>query len=210
MANDDKSNGYEEIAEAFIRARNQRIGGTTVREWSKTLSPGCPILDLGCGYGAPISQVLADEGFSLYGVDASATLLAAFRQRFPDAHAQCSPVEESDFFGRTFDAIIAWGLLFLLPAELQTIVLGRVAKALNPGGRFLFTASREVVRWNDSLTGRESVSLGAGAYANILAAEGLEVIGNASDEGENYYYFVVKLCREDPKPATIDLVPHKT
>jgi hypothetical protein len=26
----------------------------------------------------------------------------------------------------------------------------------------------------------------------MLAAEGLEVVGHASDEGENYYYFVVK------------------
>ncbi len=206
MSNDDRSNGYEEVAESFMRARNQRIGGGTVREWSKTLPAGCPILDLGCGHGAPISQVLADEGFSLYGVDASATLSAAFRQRFPEAHVQCSPVEASDFFGRTFDGAIAWGLLFLLPADLQTIVLGRVAKALNAGGRFLFTAPREVTTWNDSLTGRESVSLGADAYADILAAEGLEVVGNALDEGQNYYYFVFKL----PKPATIDLVPHKT
>jgi hypothetical protein len=35
----DKSNGYEQLAETFIRTRNRRIGAVTVREWSETLPP---------------------------------------------------------------------------------------------------------------------------------------------------------------------------
>jgi 2-polyprenyl-3-methyl-5-hydroxy-6-metoxy-1,4-benzoquinol methylase len=103
----DKSNGYEGIAEHFLRARNRRIGPANVREWCHTLVAGCAVLDLACGFGVPISQVLIEEGFDVYGVDASTTLIAEFRQRFPNAHAQCCAVEDSDFFDRTFDAIIA-------------------------------------------------------------------------------------------------------
>ena len=83
----DKSNGYEQVAERFISVRNPGIGASTVREWSTTLAPGSSILDLGCGHGAPISQVLINHGFAVYGVDASAKMIAAFRQRFPDALA---------------------------------------------------------------------------------------------------------------------------
>jgi hypothetical protein len=36
----DKSNGYEEMAKHFMRARNARIGPETVREWSKSLALG--------------------------------------------------------------------------------------------------------------------------------------------------------------------------
>src|ERR1700719_5419936 len=96
----DKSNGYEEFAEAFMSARNPRMGPAIIREWSLTLPRACPILDLGCGHGVPISEALIGAGFEVYGVDASATMIEAFRRRFPEVHAQCASVEDSDFFGR--------------------------------------------------------------------------------------------------------------
>lgn len=188
----DKSNGYEEIAEHFMAARNPRIGPSLVREWAKTLPPGASILDLGCGHGVPTSQTLIDEGFEIYGVDASAKLSAEFHKRFPHAHIECAAVEDSGFFSRTFDAAIAWGLMFILPLESQRLVIRKVARALKPGGKFLFTSPGEPVTWNDSLTGRESSSPGAEWYRQTLQDEGLLVTDGKLDEGENYYYFVTK------------------
>jgi len=188
----DKSNGYEEAAKHFMAARNRRIGSATVRAWSRTLAPATAILDLGCGHGMPISQVLVDEGFTICGIDASARLIAEFRRHFPSAQTECSAVEESEFFGRQFDAIVAWGLMFLLPGEVQSEVIHKVARALNSGGKFLFTSTKEAVNWRDSITGRESVSLGAERYRQILLAAGLSLEGEDSDEGENHYYFAVK------------------
>jgi len=191
----DKSNGYEQIAETFMRARNPRIGPVTVREWSRTFPPATSILDLGCGYGLPITQVLIDQGFVVYGVDASLKLITAFRERFPNAFAECAAVEDSEFFCRTFDGIIAWGLMFLLAPDVQRAVIGKVARALNPGGRFLFTSPMKAVTWSDALTERTSISLGAEAYEQVLRAEGLLLTGEAVDEGENYYYFASKPCQ---------------
>src|SRR5258708_7507914 len=152
--------GYEEISERFVSVRNPVIGVETVREWSRTLPRGSSILDLGCGHGVPISQALVNAGFAVYGVDASAKMIAAFRKRFPDAPAECAAVEDSAFFNLKFDGVIAWGLLFLLPADVQAMVIGKVARALNRDGKFLFTAPQEAVTWRDALTGRESISLG--------------------------------------------------
>jgi 2-polyprenyl-3-methyl-5-hydroxy-6-metoxy-1,4-benzoquinol methylase len=157
----DKSNGYEEAAEVFMLSRNPRIGAAIVREWSQTLPPGSLVLDLGCGHGVPISQALIEEGFKVYGVDASAKLIAAFRKRFPTAQAECSAVVNSEFFRHKFDGVVAWGLMFLLPANVQGAVIHKVAGALNPGGKLLFTSPKEPVVWRDALTGRESISLGA-------------------------------------------------
>jgi 2-polyprenyl-3-methyl-5-hydroxy-6-metoxy-1,4-benzoquinol methylase len=188
----DYSNGYEGIAETFMRARNHRIGPQTVREWSKRLAPGTVILDVGCGSGAPISQTLVDGGFVVDGVDASAKMIAAFRTRFPNARAECAPAEESAFFNREYDAIVAWGLLFLLEPENQKVVLHRIAKALAPDGQFLFTAPREKQEWTDSLSDRKSFSLGRDAYLQILSDAGFVLDGEASDEGDNHYFFVSK------------------
>lgn len=188
----DKSNGYEQLAETFIEARNRSIGIATVREWSTTLPPGSSILDLGCGHGVPLSEVLINNGFAVYGIDASPTLISAFRQQFPKAHAECSAVEDSELFHRTFDAAIAWGLMFLLPAEVQKIVIGKVARALSPGGKFLFTSPREPLTWLDALTKRKSISLGVEEYEKILRANGLTLVEETLDEGDNHYYFVSK------------------
>lgn len=128
----DASNGYENTAEAFIRARRPSIGPTVVRRWATGLRAGASILDLGCGSGVPISEALLQEGFPIYGVDASATLIAKFRERFPGVPLECSPVEESLFFSRSFDAAVAWGLMFLLPVDTQRNLIGKVARALNP------------------------------------------------------------------------------
>jgi 2-polyprenyl-3-methyl-5-hydroxy-6-metoxy-1,4-benzoquinol methylase len=188
----DKSNGYEEVAERFMSARNPRIGPAIVREWSHALPPRTSLLDLGCGHGVPISETLIEEGFTVFGVDASRTLIEAFRKRFPNAFAEHRAVEESEFFRRSFDGVVAWGLLFLMPPDTQSLVLHKVARILNPNGKFLFTSPKEVVRWRDVLTDRESISLGAERYHEILHVEGLEVVGERLDEGDNYYYLVSK------------------
>jgi SAM-dependent methyltransferase len=190
----DPANGYERIAKEFLAARGRAttgIGVSAVRAWARSLPPHSTVLDLGCGSGLPLTQVLIDEGRTVYAIDASPTLVAAFRQQFPDVTVACESVEQSAFFERKFDAILAWGLWFLLPATTQLDLLQRVASALNPGGRLLFTAPAQACTWRDALTGEESRSLGAEAYRNRLTELGLSVLREYDDEGENHYYDAV-------------------
>jgi SAM-dependent methyltransferase len=188
----DRSNGYEAVSREFISCWRSDVGAATVRGWAKDLPPGGAVLDLGCGHGAPISQALVDEGLNVYGIDASPSMIAAFRARFPHAPAECSAVEDSQFFGHMFDGVIAWGLVFLLPPDAQANLIHKAAAALKPGGRFVFTAPHQVCEWPDNLTGRKSVSLGSDAYRQIVRAAGLLLYDEAEDEGQNHYYFVRK------------------
>ena len=128
----------------------------------------------------------------MYGVDASPAMVTAFRARFPTVSVECSAVEESAFFARPFDGVVAWGLFFLLDAEVQCRLVARVAAVLPSGGRFLFTAPSQSCSWADAMTGRTSISLGYEAYRNALEAEGMSLVGTHRDEGENHYYFAQK------------------
>jgi 2-polyprenyl-3-methyl-5-hydroxy-6-metoxy-1,4-benzoquinol methylase len=188
----DKSNGYEQHANIFIRSRSPVVGVNEVRQWGRSLPAGCDVLDLGCGSGVPISRALIEDGHPVYGVDASATLIAAFRERFPTMHAECAAVEDSTFFDRPFDAVIAWGLMFLLPEHSQKSIIAKVAAAMNPGATFLFTSPRDPVSWVDVMTELPSLSLGLPEYARVLRAHGLLLTGERYDEGENHYYLVAK------------------
>lgn len=184
----DASNGYEAVAGDFMSSRSGTIGVATVRRWARLLPPGGAVLDLGCGHGVPVSAALLDEGLAVHGVDASGALIAEFRARFPQAPAEQGDVETSPFFDRRFDGVIAWGLVFLLDEEAQGRLIRRVAGALEPGGRFLFTAPHQVCGWRDVLTSRESRSLGSDGYRRLLEAAGLVVEGEEADEGGNHYF----------------------
>ena len=194
MTTPDLSNGYDAIAEEFIRGRgtNGDIGVSVVRQWAQELSAGAEVLDLGCGTGFPVSKILFDQGLRIYAVDASPKMIAEFRRRFPNSLSECNSVEASRFFDHTFDAVIAWGLVFLLQPGAQTALIQKVARSLHRGGKFLFTSPQQAVEWPDSLTGQTSVSLGADLYRQVLDAQGLHVLGEGADEGDNYYYLAEK------------------
>ena len=133
-----------------------------------------------------------ERGFQVFGVDASPSMIAAFQCKFPTIPVQCAAVEESDFFGRTFDAVVAWGLLFLLDPEAQLGLIARVAGVLTSGGEFLFTAPRQECSWQDIMTGLTSISLGIEEYRKVIEDEGMSLTGTQIDEGENHYYFARK------------------
>jgi SAM-dependent methyltransferase len=195
---EDRSNGYEGIAAQFLahrgRAPSTAIGAASVRDWARTLPRGAAVLELGCGSGVPITKALVDEGMNVYALDAAPSMVTAFRRNLPQTPVACEAVEDSSFFDRTFDAIIAWGLVFLLPAQEQRRLIGRIAGILEPRGRLLFTAPAELAAWKDAMTGLESQSLGAAEYRNELASVGLSVVREHEDEGQNHYFDAIKGC----------------
>lgn len=185
----DPANGYEAAALEFMRRREpSSVGVATVRTWARSLRHGGALLDLGCGSGVPIAEALHHDGFAIHGIDASPTLAAAFRHRFPHAPLACEAIEGSRFFDRRFDGVIAIGVIFLLPAAVQRATINKVAGALNVGGWLLFTAPAELCTWTDVLTNRPSLSLGVEEYRAMLPDAGLVLVGEYEDEGGNHYY----------------------
>ncbi|WP_010543344.1 class I SAM-dependent methyltransferase [Sphingomonas elodea] len=184
---DDPSAGWDAVAADFEALRSS-IGVDIVQRWARDLPRGTAVIDIGCGTGWPIATALAEHGFNVFGVDASPTLLAAFRRNLPGAHAACEAVQSSRFFDRRFDAAIAIGLIFLIEESEQIALIRRVRDALHPGARFLFTAPREACAWTDSLTGRTSRSLGEAAYrAALIDARFTPVEGMVDDGGNRYF-----------------------
>lgn len=188
----DRSNGYESIAQEFLArrgsGRSTGIGVAEVRSWAQSLPRGASVLDVGCGPGFPITEVLVAEGLETYGVDASPTFVEAFRRNLPNTPVVCEAAQDSTFFGRKFDAILCWGLVFLLTADDQRQLIRKFAGSLQSGGRLLFTSPAQAGVWNDAMTGLESRSLGAEEYRRLVAASGLTIAGEYEDIGQNHYF----------------------
>ena len=107
-------------------ARQTRIGS------------GVSVLDLCCGVAGPGRMITAESGCHYLGVDHSASALAAARERagnlpcrFEQAHLPPLPK------GR-FEVVLM--LETMLAFRDKEALAGEVARALEPGGRFAFTA----------------------------------------------------------------------
>lgn len=185
----DAGRFYEMQALQYLDDRDRsRVGVEVVEQWARSLPFGTPIVEIACGGGYPITQVLVDSGLAVWAIDTSPTLLRQFRLRFPTIPTQCASALESNYFGRTFEAVISIGLLSFLREDAQLALLHRVSEILEPQGRLLFTAPVETGTWQDVATGLECWSLGRIAYTRALQHLGFRVVRTHVDEGENNYY----------------------
>ncbi|MEM1151185.1 MAG: class I SAM-dependent methyltransferase [Pseudomonadota bacterium] len=189
---EDTSNGYEAIAEAFMKARSD-AGLEVVSSWTMRLPKGSSIIDVGAGHGLPVTQALVDAGLDVYAIEPAPTLFSALRHALPGICAACEPAETSTFFDRQFDAVISIGLIFLLEEKRQAQFLKRLADALKPGGRLLFSAPHQKGTWNDLLTGRPSFALGRAAYKRLLSGLSLTQVAEHTDKGGSNYFEALKV-----------------
>lgn len=143
--------------------------------------PGERILDLGCGDGALTIRLL-ERGCEVIGIDASADMVAAARERginalVGDAHAL-------EYDGE-FDAIFSNAALHWMDEPQQ--VIHSVRRALKPGGRFVgefggegnvaavMTGVRKVLRRRGLPVVEPWFFPGPAEYSQLLSAEGLRV-----------------------------------
>ena len=82
--------------------------------------------------------------------------------------------------------------MLLLSEDDQRKLINKVAEALGPGGRFLFTAPHQKCEWKDVLTGQRSVSLGKAQYERLLDEAGMHLNNTCMDEGGNHYFGAVR------------------
>jgi len=94
------------MAAEFLAGRgcapSTAIGTRAVCDWARTLPRGAIVIDVGCGSGLPITTVLVSECLNVYAIDASPSLVQAFRRYLPEIPIACESVEDSLFFNRMF------------------------------------------------------------------------------------------------------------
>jgi SAM-dependent methyltransferase len=96
--------------------------------------PGERILDVGCGTGQLTAEA-ARGGAELVGIDSSPEMIARARRNFPELRFEVARAETLPFIG-DFDAVFSNAALHWVGD--QQGALASIARALNPGGRFVF------------------------------------------------------------------------
>lgn len=127
---------FDERAERYDRAYDGPGGYALRSRMAGALEllgvgPG-EALDAGMGPGRLLAE-LAERGWTVSGIDASAEMVAAARSRLPEAVSRLvqGKIESLPFADASFDAVAATGVLEY--SELEP-ALGEVARVLRPGG----------------------------------------------------------------------------
>lgn len=94
------------------------------------------MLDAGCGTGR-VAIELANRGYEVVGVDASASMLATARRLRPSLEWIAADLADLEL-GRAFDVVVMAGNvpLYTAPGTIAALVAG-CARQLAPGGRLV-------------------------------------------------------------------------
>jgi ubiquinone biosynthesis O-methyltransferase len=138
--------------EAYARWRASEIGATTERLERQLILEllgnvgGCRVLDIGCGDG-DFALELAKRGAIVTGIDASAAMIAAARDRANRENAnvafQVAVAEHLPFPAGQFDVVTAITVLCFV--DDPNPVFREIARVLAPGGRMVIG---ELGKWS--------------------------------------------------------------
>lgn len=96
-------------------------------------------VDIGCGTGRPVCSSLADAGHDVLGIDVSSAMIAAARERVPNARFQQMDVRDFDPPQQSLDAAsVYFSLLADVTQEEIKGFIAKIYRLLKPGGLFVF------------------------------------------------------------------------
>jgi SAM-dependent methyltransferase len=130
-------NGYEAAAESYLADRPRTAGDVAVLEHlASRLPAGGAVLDLGCGAGVPVTQLLGQAGYDVVGLDLSLTQLRLARENVSAPLAQ-GDMSALPFRAGLFDGVVAYYSIIHVPREEHATIAHEIRRVLAAGGHGL-------------------------------------------------------------------------
>ena len=188
---------YDLIADWYASERGEQTGVPEAVTLASLIPRGALVLDVGCGNGIPITRAILSSGHRVVGLDSSSAMLAGFRRNCPEVGAVQALVQSCPFREGTFDAAVAWGVIFHLKPDDVIRAFANISRVIKTEAPFLFT-SGDV----DDFDGKDGVmndvtfryfSHSIDNYRRVLDESGFALIDVHTDSGNNTYYLSKKL-----------------
>ncbi|MGC0335553.1 class I SAM-dependent methyltransferase [Streptomyces sp. SLBN-8D4] len=161
------------------------------------LAPGSRVLDVGSGTGRPTASTLVAAGHEVLGVDVSPVMVGLAVRQVPQATFRHADIRELPLEQASFDAVCVYFSLLQMTRAEQSEVLGRLARALRPGGSLvLATVPADVEDLAVEFMGRpvRATSFAAEDVVAVVRDAGLTV------ESESFVEFTPDHPEAAPEP----------
>jgi SAM-dependent methyltransferase len=134
--------GYDKVSYAYRNDDSNAAYSFDYAAWlselKPLLSPKSKVLELGCGCGIPVAQILSED-FAVTGVDISSVQIERARNLVPLADFICADMTEVDFPAESFAAIISLYAIIHIPLDEQPALFAKLFEWLQPEGYLLVT-----------------------------------------------------------------------
>lgn len=196
MQNDLIRDGYDKIAKTYFDNRGRLRSGKYVQDFLKLLPKNSIVLDLGCGAGVPVDDVIIKAGHEIIGIDISKNQIDLARKNCPKGQylvADISNLKKSEYsvFG-----IVCFYTVFHLPRTEHQILMIKLASYLPKGGVLLITMGDREFEGEHLLHGQKMWSSQYGTKMNkaIIEKAGFRVILDEMDNsgGERHQVVLAK------------------
>ncbi|KAK0757134.1 hypothetical protein N5P37_010664 [Trichoderma harzianum] len=152
-------------------------------EWLLSHFPrtGCKILDIGCGTGCPVAQVLssAPHNHLVHGIDVSEEMLSAARQSVPSATFEQIDVRKFEAEEASYDAVTSYfALLVDISQDEIRETIQKVFNWLKPGGFFILgTVAVDLELASEKWLGKRALltSMSEEQYVTALKQVGFDI-----------------------------------
>ena len=99
---------YDTIAGTYLANRDRLKSGKYVQQLLKYLPKNSTILDLGCGAGVPVDDVLLKAGHEVIGIDISSEQIKLARKNCPRGQFMVSDIQDLQMGEYQVEAIISF------------------------------------------------------------------------------------------------------
>jgi len=134
--------GYDKVSYAYRKDEGNAAYPLDYAAWLSELTPLLPpeskILELGCGCGLPVAQILSAD-FTVTGVDISPVQIERARSIIPRAEFICADMTEVEFPAESFAAIVSFYAVIHVPLNEQPALFVKLLEWLQPEGYLLVT-----------------------------------------------------------------------
>ena len=126
--------GYNKAAQAYQAGRDQFKNDKYLQKLIELLKPNSTILDIGCGSGKPVDNLLTDNGHSVIGIDISEEQIKLARQNVPSATYFVRDMSELQNGEYRVDAVVSFYAIFHIPREEHAGLLKKIHSFLSSDG----------------------------------------------------------------------------
>lgn len=143
------------------------------------LTPASRVLDVGSGTGRPTAETLARAGHEVLGVDVSPVMVELAARQVPEAEFRCVDARELPLAESSWDAVCVYFSLLQLDRAQQADLIGRLARALRPGGSLVLATVPLDVEGVDAVFMGQPVrvtSFAGEALVDLVTRAGLTVL----------------------------------
>jgi ubiquinone/menaquinone biosynthesis C-methylase UbiE len=135
--------GYNKIVDRYLAERTRDSEDIRLlADLIARLPAHANVLDVGCGAGVPVTQILS-EHFKVTGVDFSEAQIELARKNVPQARFLCEDMTQLDLPANTFDGITSYYAIIHIPREEHPPLLANFHRMLKPAGFALLCLGAE-------------------------------------------------------------------